>query len=930
MAALRATPAVVVLFEQTDVRDYLEAEDAGSAAGRLLAALGLLVSRILANQEVGDGIVNVLLAIARLGHRWWTPPAYGGGQRQPSAEMDLPRGRPSGCCGAEIGGSDSGGRGGSDGSDGRGNRSVPHHAHLPAARAADEAGGPADMGGSSPPDPPLAAGIAAAPQTASLGGGDGTLSERTPLPVAVLSDSCDSQVRDPWIATLPTTPHTRAVAVPVASANTASVSMGPFSTESPPPSVSLPAPEAESSSVAVDAPVHPPPPPPSPRRPASLSPPPPSEASTSSTEKIEWEEVKSLSRWFSDGEYDAFVAPYSSSESSSTTGGSSSQDHKRLRESSTAAPSGDELHSRGSTSEAVGAASSRLQRYKPRRRGKILPAATASRVAVDIAQLRQERLPFVAVAWDASNLSRVHALVVGPLETPYAGGLFRFDLYIPSDYPVRPPRVHLASPPPSDLTPGTCLHPHLPLRPHGIVEHPILDAATWSPAESLRGIILALQSLLSARQGHPELGVCSSGGERGAPAAAMRAGGSATPDAATVAFAGVETGGTPTEESAISGGAQQLGGCGTAAEATPLADSAVAAPSAGGVVTMGSAGPSATRGLEIGGSGRATRPADAGDGSGSSTASRGGTSAPLPPEVITDASSAAATATCLEWAVVAAVSPAALRASPLATPTVRAFLLFYDIYVAETIAGEAYERAHPVWRGGTAADAAAAPRWAALRSDLAQAHGRLLAAVTQPGWSFRRPGTAAAAATAPGPTAVTTAALVAEAAVLAADPPAGVVSAAPRTPDSPYVWDAIVTACAATTESAGSWEGSGGGGGGADVTAVVLAVEVVAAADHPETTPWVRFAEGSGVWHPNVSPVTGVPAVAAALGLGVKDGEEGEIPENAAVGTVGGTLAAVARLLSTPDSRWAVNAVAAAEHRLAPAKFWARFHRGGG
>lgn len=48
------------------------------------------------------------------------------------------------------------------------------------------------------------------------------------------------------------------------------------------------------------------------------------------------------------------------------------------------------------------------------------PAAAAARVAADVAQLRRERLPFVAVAWDATHPSRVRALVVGPLETPYA------------------------------------------------------------------------------------------------------------------------------------------------------------------------------------------------------------------------------------------------------------------------------------------------------------------------------------------------------------------------------------------------------------------------------------------------------------------------------------------------------------------------------
>lgn len=34
-------------------------------------------------------------------------------------------------------------------------------------------------------------------------------------------------------------------------------------------------------------------------------------------------------------------------------------------------------------------------------------------------------------------------MIAGPEGTPYAGGLFEFDCFLPLDYPQKPPLVHL-------------------------------------------------------------------------------------------------------------------------------------------------------------------------------------------------------------------------------------------------------------------------------------------------------------------------------------------------------------------------------------------------------------------------------------------------------------------------------------------------------
>ena len=49
----------------------------------------------------------------------------------------------------------------------------------------------------------------------------------------------------------------------------------------------------------------------------------------------------------------------------------------------------------------------------------------------------------VAVRVDEDRMDVLQALVIGPDETPYANGIFIFDIHLPTDYPHTPPLVHL-------------------------------------------------------------------------------------------------------------------------------------------------------------------------------------------------------------------------------------------------------------------------------------------------------------------------------------------------------------------------------------------------------------------------------------------------------------------------------------------------------
>lgn len=59
----------------------------------------------------------------------------------------------------------------------------------------------------------------------------------------------------------------------------------------------------------------------------------------------------------------------------------------------------------------------------------------------DLIYLFKEPPPGIFAVADKSDLRFVHALIIGPMDTPYEGGMFYFVLKCPSNYPMNPPQV---------------------------------------------------------------------------------------------------------------------------------------------------------------------------------------------------------------------------------------------------------------------------------------------------------------------------------------------------------------------------------------------------------------------------------------------------------------------------------------------------------
>lgn len=120
----------------------------------------------------------------------------------------------------------------------------------------------------------------------------------------------------------------------------------------------------------------------------------------------------------------------------------------------------------------------------------------------------REPVPFIYVNADDSDITKITALVIGPLETPYAGGLFRFDIRVGSEYPMYPPNVTLQT------TDGGRVRFNPNLYADGKVCLSILGTWTgpaWSSAESLSSVLLSIQSLMCPEPYHNEPGFESRG-----------------------------------------------------------------------------------------------------------------------------------------------------------------------------------------------------------------------------------------------------------------------------------------------------------------------------------------------------------------------------------------------------------------------------------
>eukprot|EP00123_Amoebidium_parasiticum_P019517 comp26239_c0_seq1/m.47082 comp26239_c0_seq1/g.47082 ORF comp26239_c0_seq1/g.47082 comp26239_c0_seq1/m.47082 type:complete len:151 (-) comp26239_c0_seq1:580-1032(-) len=108
------------------------------------------------------------------------------------------------------------------------------------------------------------------------------------------------------------------------------------------------------------------------------------------------------------------------------------------------------------------------------------------RILKETQRLHVEPVPGIEAQPDEANARYFKVTIQGPAGSPYEGGVFHLELFLPEDYPMAPPKVRFLT---------KIYHPNIDRL--GRICLDILKDK-WSPALQIRTVLLSIQALLSA------------------------------------------------------------------------------------------------------------------------------------------------------------------------------------------------------------------------------------------------------------------------------------------------------------------------------------------------------------------------------------------------------------------------------------------------
>jgi len=108
------------------------------------------------------------------------------------------------------------------------------------------------------------------------------------------------------------------------------------------------------------------------------------------------------------------------------------------------------------------------------------------RIITETQKLMTDPVPGISARAHEDNMRYFNAIIAGPVQSPYEGGLFELELFLPEDYPMSPPKVRFLT---------KIYHPNIDKL--GRICLDILKDK-WSAVLQIRTVLLTIQALLSA------------------------------------------------------------------------------------------------------------------------------------------------------------------------------------------------------------------------------------------------------------------------------------------------------------------------------------------------------------------------------------------------------------------------------------------------
>ncbi len=108
------------------------------------------------------------------------------------------------------------------------------------------------------------------------------------------------------------------------------------------------------------------------------------------------------------------------------------------------------------------------------------------RINRELNDIERDPPPLCSAAPTGDDLFHWQAIIIGPTDSPYSGGIFFLAVHFPTDYPLKPPKINFTT---------RIYHPNI--NSNGSISLDILRDQ-WSPALTISKVLLMICAFLTS------------------------------------------------------------------------------------------------------------------------------------------------------------------------------------------------------------------------------------------------------------------------------------------------------------------------------------------------------------------------------------------------------------------------------------------------